>query len=431
MIGQIYDILAQYLFVALMLLAARYVFLEPKWEKWQYWCNIVLVVFAIIIQVMFEAEWEIMIFLFIVGLNIALARKKHRIRGVFLVFPIFGMYLGLLQFLLLLPELLFGADGEWYLYLVDVPIWLGLLLFLWKGKTWREKFELEMQYRKLNRWESRLLIAVGMLMYGVTLPMMDEEILASLTGFLRGYMALVTFVAMILTITVVVLVMQGNKRAYYKGLAEVNEHYLKAEIKHFQAFREAQTETRRVRHDMKNHLACLMHLAKEKNIEELQRYLENMNVSVEQIDKELHCGNSIADAICNEKNQLAKQQGIAFEIEGQMPEEAKIEAVDICTIFANALDNAIEALADAEPEKKWMKLELSHQGDIIFLRFVNPVDTAPVAGNTSKTDKINHGFGLKNIRLAVEKYHGQMSTMLREQENETVFCLEIMLIMPI
>ena len=78
-----------------------------------------------------------------------------------------------------------------------------------------------------------------------------------------------------------------------------------------------------------------------------------------------------------------------------------------------------------------MKLELSHQGDIIFLRFVNPVDTAPVAGNTSKTDKINHGFGLKNIRLAVEKYHGQMSTMLREQENETVFCLEIMLIMPI
>lgn len=90
-----------------------------------------------------------------------------------------------------------------------------------------------------------------------------------------------------------------------------------------------------------------------------------------------------------------------------MPEEAKIEAVDIYTIFANALDNAIEALADAGVEKKWMKLELSHQGNIIFLRFVNPVETIPVTGKTAKADKINHGFGLKNIRLAVEKYHGE------------------------
>ena len=172
-----------------------------------------------------------------------------------------------------------------------------------------------------------------------------------------------------------------------------------------------------------------MHLANENDLDEIRNYLEKLNVSVGRTDRELHCGNSIADAICNERNQYAKKKEIHVEIEGRMPNAIQLEAIDICTIFSNALDNAIEAVTlIPDVQKRWINLKIQNQGEILFLQFTNPMLKCENKGmKTMKKDSINHGFGLQNIRMAAEKYQGSMAARMEKTENGMIFVLELML----
>lgn len=425
----LYNVFGESCIIIIIALIAHYVFLEPKWKKWQYFLNFFNLLGMVLIELLVKSEERILICLLFAGTNISLARTKSRIRGFFLVIPIMGISIGIMMPLMYLPEMLLQMPENFSSIVIDIITVVFLLLFIWKGKKWREKFELEIQYRKLQKWESRLLICVGIILFFLVTPLTEKVFIETLEPDMKSYIVLSNFSALILTITVIVLVMQGNKKAYYANIAALNESYLNAEIQHFQVYRQTQTETRRVRHDMKNHMQSMLYLVKDEKFDELRQYIEAISRSVEQIDAELHCGNSLADAICNEKNQLAAMKGISVEIEGRMPEETKIEPVDICTIFANALDNAIEAQDSEKLQRKWIKLEISCQGEILFLHFTNSVDsTKSHCMKTTKKDKINHGFGLQNIRLAVERYNGEMNAEVYEKDAESIFSLEIMLL---
>lgn len=445
MMGHIYYVLSESFIIIVVAMIAHYVFLEPGWKKWQYFLNGAFLLLLINGEIFIQAEERLLFSLLYAGVNISIARNKHHIRGFFLVFPIMGICMGIIMPLIFLPEFLFVMGEDTCEIFADLLSLVVLLLFIWKGKSWRERFELELQYRKLQKWEKRLLILVGLVLFWLMVPVEDITMLPYIDYELKAYVILSSISAMILTITVVVLVMQGNERAYYENVAALNEGYLNAEVRHFQAYQKAQTETRRVRHDMKNHLNSMCYLAKEKKYHELEQYLEELGASVEHIDTELHCGNALADAICNEKNQLAIIKDISFEIEGKMPENSNIEPVDICTILSNALDNAIEAVENSNLEKRWIKLVITCQGDIIFLHFTNPVSEQQAEtfhgitfhentfhekkfyGKTSKKDKLNHGFGLQNIRLAAEKYGGEVNVEIYKEKDESIFSLEIML----
>lgn len=56
---------------------------------------------------------------------------------------------------------------------------------------------------------------------------------------------------------------------------------------------------------------------------------------------------------------------------------------------------------------------------LLFFRFSNPIkkniDIAPI-GVSTKKDIENHGFGLLNIKYAVEKYNGQMLLEIEGKE---------------
>lgn len=434
MLEHIYNICCECLVIIIILMIAHFVFLEPRWKKRQYILLVVNFLILLTGEILIKSEERALLCLLCAGMDIGVTRRKHRIAGFFLVIPIMGICLGILMPLVSLPGVVFGIPEEIQGDMLDIVTLLFLLLFLWRGKKWRRNFELELQYRKLQKWESRLLVFVGIILFCVIMPLIDMTTIKSMGEEATAYVLLSSISALTLNITVIVLVMQGNKRAYYENIAALNESYLKAEIKHFQAYQETQTETRRIRHDMKNHMQSMLYLAKEGQYDALRQYLESLSFSVEHIDKELHCGNALVDAICNEKNQVAAHKGISFQIEGRMPETAKIEPVDICTIFANALDNAIEAAEQVDMEERWMKLEISSQGEILFLRFTNPIvdirmeDEADCNKKTSKSDKLNHGFGLQNIRISVEKYQGSMNTEILEDKKGNLFALEIMLL---
>lgn len=432
MIGHLYNIVSSFFMMIVVIVIAHYIFLEPKLKKKPVLFYIISLLLITVSEFMFSNDLKYFVSIACSGVYICIARNRHHIRGFFLVFPIFGIIYGLSFWIVLLPQILFAipeSELHFYDFIFDCIIYLVLfILFIWK-KTWRKEFQKELQYRSLERWERRLLNTVGIFFWIVGISVSLDNV-PDLDIKTRIYIGLLLVISLFLTITIIILILQGNKRAYYSGIADLNEQYLISEMNHFKAYQNTQKETRRVRHDMKNHMMCLQHLAQLEDLEGIQKYLNNLGSIVEQIDTELHCGNPLIDAICNEKNQLASQYGIRFEIDGQLPETLHIEPVDLCTIFTNALDNCIEFLQTMPEHHRFVKLTFHSQGEFLFLNFTNPISDKQsnmTFGKTTKSDSQNHGFGLHNIQLSVEKYNGKMNTSIEKIGNQASFVLEIML----
>ena len=98
-----------------------------------------------------------------------------------------------------------------------------------------------------------------------------------------------------------------------------------------------------------------------------------------------------------------------------------MHVTDICTIFGNALDNAIEnTVLIADPEKRLIHVTVSSQKSFVLISFSNYFegelnlndDNLP---GTTKLDNVNHGYGLKSIKYAAEKYMGTMG--IKTQDN--------------
>lgn len=210
-------------------LLERYVFIEIDMEaKKQHIFYFISVILIFISYIIFGKDIaSIMIFL-LGGFNISLGRKKHRFRGFFLIIPLPGIIKGLiLPFLIIPPNLLGFSKHEIDIYNFIIYCLLSALLlaFYIKAKEWRKWFKSNMQKRYLQRWESFLLCIIGLLM--MTLQSViswqfkyykEAEIIKNdytVGGEIAWSIVIYGITAFVLTITIIILVMQGNKRAYY------------------------------------------------------------------------------------------------------------------------------------------------------------------------------------------------------------------------
>ena len=85
--------------------------------------------------------------------------------------------------------------------------------------------------------------------------------------------------------------------------------------------------------------------------------------------------------------------------------------MDLTTIFANLLDNAVEA-GEGQPGF-WLKIRGETIQDFTVVKIWNPYTGNYRPGHSQKEG--HEGLGLENVRQAVEKYHGEMQIEAAEQ----------------
>lgn len=244
----------------------------------------------------------------------------------------------------------------------------------------------------------------------------------------RLIIALIAACGVIMDISILISMFKSKSAYYYKNMSEINEHYMEMQLKHFEAYKNSQTETRRIKHDMKNHIICINDLLKKNKIDELKVYMKDLKENVEGIDSTYRTGNIILDSIINEKYTIMKKENIDFHISGYMNKENAMQPVDVCTIFANAIDNAIEgALKEEDKSKRKIDLSIKENKNFTFITFINNMVMVKRKGkynfSTTKNDNMNHGFGISNIKNALAKYNGDFE--IETEGNE--FKLEIVL----
>ncbi len=206
----------------------KYVFLEPDMEVKKQRIFYLVSFFLIgIVFLVLGKDAATMTALFLIGFNICLGRKEHRLRGMISMIPFSGIINGLLVPVLLVPPYFFALSmRETHIYqFILYGVLFGLIvLFYVKGKRWRSWFHDNMQHRSLQKSEKYLLWIIGVLMLvfsshttmQITLDSGNVRIADSIYGRgLAPFIGISSISAFVMTVTIIVLIMQGNKRSFY------------------------------------------------------------------------------------------------------------------------------------------------------------------------------------------------------------------------
>lgn len=127
--------------------------------------------------------------------------------------------------------------------------------------------------------------------------------------------------------------------------------------------------------------------------------------------------NELFDVLLNEKMSYLPK-AISIDISGTFLSPLLLDSIDLCTIFSNLLQNAVEELI--RKESGYLKVCINSGKNFTEVIIENSVRKKVLLQDnglpkTSKEDKKNHGIGMENVRKTIEKCSGKME-ISSEQE---------------
>lgn len=161
-------------------------------------------------------------------------------------------------------------------------------------------------------------------------------------------------------------------------------------------------------HDLKHQIAGLR---AEQDPQKRSLWIDQMEGELAAYQPERQTGNQVLDGVLDGKMPLIHNYQIEFTCVADGSLLKFMHVTDICTIFGNALDNAIEhVLLIPDPEKRIIHMEVSARKQFVYAEIRNYCNQDVTIRNgfpiTKKKDAKNHGFGIKSISYTVKKYNG-------------------------
>jgi hypothetical protein len=170
-------------------------------------------------------------------------------------------------------------------------------------------------------------------------------------------------------------------------------------------------------HDLKHQLQIIR---MEEKSEQRDKYIDEIERGLQGYAADHKTGNAVLDTILTEKSLLCQKYDITMItiVDGALLNH--IYVMDLCTIFGNALSNAIECEVQvSEKEKKLIRVQVTKKNQFISIlienHFEGTLKLKDGLPQTTKEDFENHGYGMKSIKYSVEKYGGHMQVLQQDE----------------
>lgn len=213
--------------------------------------------------------------------------------------------------------------------------------------------------------------------------------------------------------------LEQKKAAQYQSQAAV-----------YQMMEQQYSQAERLRHDLKNHVLALRGLWEERAWDKLGDYLKRMEDSAQFGANEEATGNRAVDALLFQKRKMAEDRQIVWECDVQIPKQCCISEFDLCVLFGNILDNAVEACmrlqqGEREAGRPFINVQARTVKKCFLLEVRNSMCDAEKYGNrfVEKENPQGHGIGLLNVGDVVRGYDGVMNTEIQNG----VFAISVLL----
>lgn len=310
------------------------------------------------------------------------------------------------------PQILFFRYHENEVFCVIQSLLLIISFFIiFKIRSWKKKKDIEafqwvfvlcgvllsalvLEYQKLLKY--------GLLYSAAGIPVIQDV--------LKG--SLISFLTMIVLVIVMTFLIWKNR-----NITGQNTFLLMKEEMEKQKYEEIKAsieQNKELVHDTKNHYLVISEYVKNQEYEKLENYVDEIRRNFVKINPQIYTGNHVVDLILGQKRILAVQKGIDFQLDVTPLSSLTMEEREICSLFGNLLDNALEACEKVtDKERKKISIKIEQHMQMLFLEIKNGTDKLPAKSGhtflTSKQDKSLHGYGLKSVERIVTRYDGDLA----------------------
>lgn len=180
----------------------------------------------------------------------------------------------------------------------------------------------------------------------------------------------------------------------------------------YNSMRENYNIQRQRTHEYKNQIVCMDILMKKKDYSKLEDYIGNISDGLDaQLDM-VDTNNDVVNAIFNAKYYEAIKNDVLVVLKINDLSDIKISDNDIVTILSNLLDNAIEAAKQCDIGKRIVKIKMLYEDAVLSIAVSNSYKAEPVLTEdgyirTTKKDREEHGWGMRNVVATLEKYNAE------------------------
>lgn len=174
-------------------------------------------------------------------------------------------------------------------------------------------------------------------------------------------------------------------------------------------------------HDCQNHLTTIYRLLHNEQHKEALNYISTIIKPIEVVENKSNSHNKVLDITINYKVFEAMNKKIRVQLDIEKVYQLNIDDSDLCSIFSNLMDNAIEACMNVKGDR-WIEVTIRRQNDLLIFYIKNSIETMPIIINdeliTTKENKSIHGQGIKSIMASVNKYEGYFNYEIKESSFE-------------
>lgn len=178
-------------------------------------------------------------------------------------------------------------------------------------------------------------------------------------------------------------------------------------------------ETRRVRHDLRQHLNVIRLCLESENLEALRQYMNQYTSSLSPDLERSWCKNYAVNAIVAYYHNMAQETGADLTVELSLPSVLPVNEADFCALLGNLFENAMDACRGemaASPLRPFVRLRAKSTDGQIFLVADNTCSREPALqdGKFLSTKHEGFGTGTLSVKMIAEKYGGSADFQWRD-----------------
>lgn len=191
--------------------------------------------------------------------------------------------------------------------------------------------------------------------------------------------------------------------------ATMIQRQLAMENTHYATISRHIEETKAARHDLRHHLALIQAYVDSGNNKKLKEYINQYIESVPEDTVITLCKNYAVNSITHYYMDQARAENIETDIHITLPEVIGIADSDLCIVFGNLLENAVEACRSSKASNLFIAVSATLAGNYVVIAVDNSFE-----GDIRRDKDVflsskhnGKGIGITSVQAVAEKYSGQ------------------------
>lgn len=270
------------------------------------------------------------------------------------------------------------------------------------------------------------------ILYGIVIlicALIADRLLPVHEPIFTGWFIELASFALVLCIGLVIgyeVTRQYRENAVITERANSMERLYKSQLTYLETLKQRIDETKIMRHDIRHHLTVMDKYLHNKRYDKLEEYIKQYHIISTENDLAEYCPIDIINTLTHHYHTLAQQNNIHLDIRCNLkgmtdPSYTKMTDLDLCSLYANLLENAMESCKRAKISYKFIRIAIFRTAKSgLHIYIWNSAENIRQSGKTFLSSKKENqtGYGLTSVENIAKKYDGKAKFHWYKDRNE-------------